>query len=113
MVNLDRNPNVLSWASEELSIPYESPLDGKVHWYFPDFFVTRINKGQRETVLIEIKPDKQTRPPVKKQRITKKYISEVKTYGVNEAKWNAARAYAKRQGWNFHILTERQLELGR
>ena len=36
MSSLDRNENVLEWASEEIVIPYESPFDGKVHRYYPD-----------------------------------------------------------------------------
>lgn len=112
MVNLDRDPNVISWASEEIIVHYKSPIDKKYHWYFPDFLVTRINNGRKETILLEIKPDKFTRPPIKKQKITKKYISEVKTWGINEAKWSAAKKYAQKRGWKWAILTERNWGLG-
>jgi len=112
MVNLDRNPDVISWGSEEIMVPYKSPLDNKTHIYFVDFCITKLNNGKKETILIEIKPDRQTRPPVKKQKVTKKYLSEVTTWGINDAKWKAAEAYALKRGWKWQILTERHLKLG-
>ena len=64
MSYLDKHPHVLEWGSEELIIPYKSPIDGRYHRYFPDFLVKRINKnGQKETILIEVKPEYQTVPP--------------------------------------------------
>ena len=39
MVYLDTNPDITEWGSEEIVIPYVSPLDGKRHRYFPDFYV--------------------------------------------------------------------------
>ena len=33
----DMNPNILEWGSEEIVIPYRSPLDNRVHRYFVDF----------------------------------------------------------------------------
>jgi hypothetical protein len=110
MCYLDEHKEVISWGSEEIIIPYRSPLDGKVHRYFPDFIVTKINKqGLQETSLIEVKPAKQTKPPEKKSNITKRYITEVKTWGVNEAKWKAANEFCKDKGWSFHIFTEKEL----
>ena len=62
MLMFDDNPNVIRWASEELAIPYVSPVDRKRHKYFPDFLIEMRNRvGQIETVLIEVKPYKQTR----------------------------------------------------
>jgi hypothetical protein len=61
---LDRNDDVISWASEELIIPYISPHDNRYHRYFPDFLVkVKTRNGQHKTMLIEIKPKKQTIPP--------------------------------------------------
>lgn len=109
---LDRNPSIVTWASEELIIPYISPVDGKKHRYFPDFLVKVVNKeGQTKTLLLEIKPKKQTKEPVKKKRITKQYIYEVTTWGVNQAKWKAAEEYALDRGWEFKVLTEDHLGL--
>ena len=97
----DGKDNVLKWSSEEIVIPYRSPIDGKVHRYFPDFWV----KTTQGETLIEIKPKIQTKPPKLKSN-KRRYIREVRTWGVNEAKWNAAIAYCENRGWNWKILTE-------
>lgn len=110
MSYLDEHKDVLSWGSEEIIIPYRSPIDGRVHRYFVDFIVTKINSnGIKETSLIEVKPAIQTKPPAKQQKATKRYITEVTTWGVNEAKWKAAIEYCKDRGWTFHIFTEKEL----
>lgn len=113
---LDQHPSVQKWSSEEFFIPYISPIDGKWHRYFPDVYVEQINTdGKKQTVLIEVKPDAQTRPPELKNRLTAKgnisrrYLYEVKTWGTNEAKWKAAREFCIDRGWTFQILTEKQL----
>ena len=92
---LDKNPDIISWGSEELIIPYKSPVDGKYHRYFPDFIVKTKNK----TMIIEVKPDRETREPKPKKRITKQYLQEVMTYGVNQSKWKAAEEYCLDRGW--------------
>ena len=108
---LDRNPDILSWASEELIIPYKSPIDGRTHRYFPDFLVkVKTKEGAVKTMVLEVKPKRQTIAPVQ-QRKTKKYINEVMTYGVNQAKWKYAQEYCADRGWEFKILTEEHLGL--
>lgn len=110
MMYLDTHDEVVSWGSEEVVIPYRSPVDGRMHRYFVDFVVTKINKdGKKETALIEVKPAIQTKPPTKPQKVTKRYINEVFTWGVNEAKWKAATEFCKDRGWSFHIFTEQEL----
>jgi hypothetical protein len=110
MLYLDEHKEVVSWGSEEIIIPYRSPLDNRIHRYYPDFIVTKINsEGKRETALIEVKPAKQTVPPKKREKVTRSYITEVKTWGVNEAKWKAALEFCKDRGWTFHIFTEKEL----
>ena len=107
---LDKEPSIISWASEELVIPYVSPVDGKRHRYFPDFLVkVKTKDGKQKTMLIEIKPKKQAMEPVKKKRITKQYIQEVATYGINQAKWKAATEFCLDRGWEFKVLTEEHL----
>jgi len=109
---LDRNRDIISWASEELIVPYISPVDNRVHRYFPDFLVKARNKeGQLKTLMIEVKPKKQTQPPMQQRRITKQYITEVTTWGVNQAKWKAAEEYCLDRGWQFKIMTEEHLGL--
>ena len=91
----DRNENILKYASEEFSIPYVSPLDRRVHRYYPDYLIeVKKSDGTIKKYIVEVKPKKQTVPPVKKDRITKSYIYEAKTYAVNEAKWKAAQEFA-------------------
>lgn len=116
MMLLDSHPSVLKWSSEEIAIPYESPVDGRVHRYYPDFFVEQINKnGIKEKVLIEVKPKHQTMAPnvsnklTPKGMISKKYLNEVMTYGVNQAKWTSAREMCKDRGWRFTIMTEEDI----
>jgi hypothetical protein len=112
MSYLDKNPDIISWASEEIIVPYVSPVDGRVHRYFPDFVVkSRTRDGKLKTLMIEVKPKKQTIEPVKKKRITKQYITEVTTWGVNQAKWKAAREYCLDRGWEFFLMTEDHLGL--
>ena len=109
---LDRNRDIISWASEELIVPYISPVDNRVHRYFPDFLVKVRNKeGQLKTLMIEVKPKKQTQPPIQQRRVTKQYITEVTTWGVNQAKWKAAEEYCLDRGWQFKIMTEEHLGL--
>lgn len=106
----DRNPSVMQWSSEETIVPYVSPVDNRYHRYFIDFKIkVKTNDGKVKTYLVEIKPDYQTRPPVPPSRKTKKYITEVMTWGVNEAKWKAADGFAKDRGWEFIVLTEHHL----
>ena len=106
---LDENPSVIWWASEELIIKYKSPIDQKIHRYFPDF-IAKINKqGVTETIMIEIKPKSQTIEPVKGSKVNKRYINEVFTWGINQAKWRQAEEYCKDRGWKFVIFTESEL----
>lgn len=106
----DKNPSVVSWSSEETIVPYVSPVDNRAHRYFIDFKIqVNTSEGKKKTYLVEIKPDYQTRPPVAPSRKNKKYITEVMTWGVNDAKWRAAKQYALDRGWEFLILTEYHL----
>ena len=104
---LDENKNVIRWGSEELVIPYYSPVDRKMHKYYPDFIAEIKDKsGTIKTYVIEVKPKKQTKPPKKPKRKTKSYLNECMTYAVNEAKWKSANKMCKEEGWEFIILTE-------
>jgi len=106
----DTNPNVVKWASEELAIRYISPVDGRPHRYYPDFLIeVKEKSGKLKKYIIEIKPKKQTLPPVKKKRVTKGFIAEAKTYAVNQAKWKAAVDFCKDNLIEFKIITEDEL----
>jgi hypothetical protein len=103
----DENPEVRSWSSEEIVVPYISKTDGKRHRYYPDLKITYTDG---KTSLIEIKPKRQTRPPKVKARKSPKYIKEVYAYGMNTSKWKYAKEYAENHGWNFEIWTEDELK---
>ena len=107
----DLNENILEWGSEEFCIPYRSPVDRRVHRYFPDFIIkVREQTGDVKRYVIEVKPKKQTRPPVQTtKKRTKTYINEVKTYAVNEAKWKPADEWCKDRLLEFKTITEDQL----
>ena len=110
MVYCDTNDKVLEWGSEEIIIPYISPWDGKVHRYFPDFYIkVKQSDGNLKKFIIEVKPKKQTRPPKPVERKTKRWIKEVRTFGINEAKWKHATKWCKDNDMEFKILTEEEL----
>lgn len=110
MSYLDAHPDIVQWASEELVIPYRSPLDNQIHRYFPDFWVKkRLSNGTTETVVIEVKPLKQTKEPTPSTKKTKQYVREVAMWAVNQAKWNAAKMYCEDRNWKFMTMTERDL----
>jgi hypothetical protein len=107
MMQLDANPNVEKWASEEFHIPYISPKDGKRHRYFIDFIVW-MKSGDK--YMVEVKPDSQCKPPTQtKRKKNKTMINESLTYQVNCAKWTAAIAFCKAKGFEFKIITEKDL----
>jgi hypothetical protein len=112
MVYCDTNERILEWANEEKCIPYRSPVDGKIHRYFPDFLIkVKESNGSIKKYMIEIKPSKQTVPPQKPQRQTKKYISEVYEYAKNQSKWEAAKDWCADRGYEFKIITENELNI--
>lgn len=107
---LDTNSNIIEWQSEELYVPYLSPVDNRRHRYFPDFIVkAKKPDGSIITMMLEVKPHNQTKEPEVKKRKTRKYITEVMTWAVNDAKWKYAKEYCKDRGWEFRILTEKEL----
>ena len=112
MSYLDVHPEVVEWSSEEFCIPYRSPIDGKIHRYFPDFKVKKkTTDGKTEVVVIEVKPRAQSIPPAPctTKKPTKKYLREVMTYSINEAKWKAAINFCKDKQWKFMVMTEKEL----
>ena len=102
MKYLDRQPEVVRWSSEEIIIPYKSPIDGKWHRYFPDFWV----KTSNGETLIEIKPKRQTLPPKENPKHRRRYLKEVKTWGINSAKFAAAEQFCRTKGWEWRIITD-------
>jgi hypothetical protein len=106
----DTNENILEWFSEEICVPYRSPIDNKIHRYFPDFYIkVKESNGSIKKYIIEIKPKKQTIEPQVQKRKTKGYIYEVYEYAKNQAKWEAAKEWCADRGYEFKVLTEDDL----
>jgi hypothetical protein len=101
----DNNKSVLKWASEALVIPYRHPLTGKPTNYIPDFFVVYQNKhGKQIAEVVEIKP--------KKQSLIESRVASARdraVVAINHAKWIAASAYCKQNGFTFRVVTEDDL----
>lgn len=104
---LDKHPQVVKWSSEETVIPYFSNADGKRRRYFVDFWV-KYDTGLE--VLVEVKPKKETQPPVKPAQLTagakRRFMNDIYTWQVNQDKWKAAKAIADKNNIGFRILTE-------
>ena len=106
----DDNINILEWASEEMFVWYKSPVDNRAHRYFPDFYIkVRESTGVIKKYIIEVKPKRQTKPPAKPKRQTRGYLREAFEYAKNKAKWKAANEWCLDRGYEFKVLTEKEL----
>jgi hypothetical protein len=107
---LDENKNILKWSFEPLKIPYVSPVDKMVHFYIPDFLIEkRKNNNEVETIMVEIKPEKQTKQPEMGKKKKKTFINESITYEINKQKWTSAKDFCDKHNISFKILTEKDL----
>ena len=106
----DSNINILEWGSEEMYVWYRSPVDNRPHRYFPDFYIkAKESNGQIKKYIIEVKPQRQTKPPAKPKRQTRGYLREAYEYAKNQAKWKAANEWCLDRGFEFKVLTEKEL----
>ncbi len=107
----DSSRIVAAWSSEELVIPYKSPVDGRMHSYFVDFVVWLSTKDGIKKLAVEVKPKAECRmpKPPKRKSLNEAYLKRLETYAVNQAKWTYARAWCKANGFTFVILTEDEL----
>ncbi len=103
---LDANKKVTAWSSEAIIIPYYDPVQKKKRRYYPDFWM----KVENKKYLIEVKPFKETKPPSKRgKKSSKTKLHQEATYLTNQAKFDAAQKYCKKMGYEWKVLTERQL----
>lgn len=110
MVHCDNSESVLEWSSEEVSLNYYDPTTNRIRRYFPDFLIkVRESNGTIKKYMIEIKPKKQTAPPPKPKRQTKRYLQEAYEYAKNQSKWAAAREWCADRGYEFRVFTENEL----
>ena len=106
----DSNSNILEWGSEEVIVPYRSPIDNRYHRYFPDFYIkVKENTGTIKRMIIEIKPQKQCIEPKVQKKKTRSYVYQVCEYAKNQAKWEAAKEFCEDRQWEFKVLTENEL----
>lgn len=106
----DKNKNILKFSSEEIWIPYISPLDNRCHKYFPDFYIKyKDNEEIIKESLIEIKPKRQVNGPNTAKKMNQKQLVEMKEFAKNQAKWKAAKEFCADRRWEFQILTEDHL----
>jgi hypothetical protein len=99
----DNHPAIIGWGSETHRIPYKNPLTGKATNYVPDLLIVyRDRNGQNHAEMVEIKPSSQTLGEAKSQQ-------DIAAAVVNQAKWEAARAWCKGKGLGFRVLTEHQI----
>ena len=101
----DEHPSVEKWASEAIKIPYRNPLTGKNTIYVPDFFIVYGDKvGKKRVELIEVKPANQTlREKVGRSKHNQAH------YVINQAKWQAARAWCSQKNIFFRIINEQDM----
>lgn len=107
---IDVNPNVLAWASEAHIIQYYDPIQMKNRRYYPDFWM-RVKTSEKDIeYLVEIKPKKETIPPIARgNKSSKTKLHQEATWITNQAKFEAAQKYCKRMGFEWKILTEKEL----
>ena len=106
MVYLDKNDAVEFWASEEVPIIYRSPIDYRIHRYYPDF-IFKLKTGKK--YMVEIKPYRQCFPPKKPKKQGRSFMREQLEYIKNQAKWQAARVYCEGNDLEFKIFTEKDI----
>ena len=106
---LDKNPNVIKWGSEEVVVPYF--FENKWHKYYVDLFAIFKFGDTLKKYFIELKPYSQTiEPKANKRKKQASILYEAHQWAKNQAKWKAALSYAEKNGWEFHVLTEKDLE---
>lgn len=104
----DMHPSVIEWSSESTIVGYVSPVDNRGHRYYIDFSVKmKDREGNIKSFLIEVKPEHEIYPPERKNKKQNRFINEVLTFGINQAKWKAAIKHARKKGQEFVVLTKR------
>lgn len=88
----EHSPEIVEWSSEPFPISYASPT-GAPHTYWVDF-VCKNMRG--DVVLVEVKPDSQIPR-------THDDIRFSEAMSKNHCKWEAARAFCKKNA-NMHFI---------
>lgn len=123
MIYLDSNENIKVWGAENLRIPYEKTewnsvterLETTSHSYYPDFYYELIRSdGSISKVVAEVKPYSETVEPKLPERATAKQLKNfeysLKMWNKNLSKWKYMIEYCQRKGFEFIIITEKNLK---
>lgn len=119
----DKELNIITWGYEIIEIPYYSKLDNKTHRYIVDFIlVLKDRSGNYKKYAVEIKPASQSavlddhgnvkfpKPP--KKNTTKELNKWIEKYSIiqrNSEKWDSAREWCKKNGFEFKVVTEGEM----
>jgi len=107
---LDHNPSILNWGSEIIAVPYLKPTTGRIHKYYPDFWVKYKDKaGTIIQEVIEVKPEKYTKQPTTVGKNKKTQLYEAVAWAINKAKWKHARLFCDKYGMRWRVVTEREI----
>ena len=111
----DYNHDVVEWGSENIIIPYLNPIDNRVHNYIVDAVIKLKTSSGIKKFLVEVKPYKQTIKPAtrttKTNKVPKSLLYEQLNYIKNTAKWESAKKWCAKRGFEFTILTKHQLNI--
>jgi hypothetical protein len=114
MIWIDYNSAIVAWNSEGIRIPYICGTDNRAHKYHVDFWIqVKRPDGTTKEALLEVKPEKETVPPVRRNQKDSSWRHECLAWIKNQAKWAAARKFCAERGLDFYIITERTLKLGK
>lgn len=105
----DSSENILEWASEPFPIKYFDYSTNKIRRYFPDLFLKIKTRQGIKSFIVEIKPEKQTKPPKPGKKKTKTYLQEAMTYEKNKSKWIQAEKFCVENGMEFKVISEKDL----
>lgn len=110
----DNSTQITRWGFECLEIEYFNVIDKKIHRYYPDFYCEIFDKeGVNKKYIIEVKPAEQTKPPVQpknnNKKATKRYIYEAHEFVKNQCKWEAAKQFCFKKGYEFKVITENEI----
>jgi len=116
MHKIDKSDNVISWGSETVVIEYFNPVKQSMARYFTDLCLETKSHGR---LIVEIKPEKEKvaineskEPKRSKRKKESTYRYELGMYKINESKWKAAKRYCQDRGWEFMVVTEKDLKNG-
>lgn len=124
----DNKDIIAKWSSEHIAIPYQDG-QGKIHRYYPDFYLEKIIPNDPNNyirAIIEIKPKSEIspdfinsdgsimHPEIYLKKITAKslesYEYKLKTYQKNLYKWTKAKIWCQQRQMQFVLMDENYMK---